>query len=214
MVSTPTKSLPPKLREWAGQPGGLEVRGWGRCPPTEAVWPAPRPETAVSTRGHDLGPAPLDRPAEVRPNGRAASTRATHVWSPSWDARDRRGTCLDNRVVAQKGGPLSSPMTAWRRAEQGAPAPELGSFIRSFVAHGELGSLDLGTDLEDGPLSSPVITEYQFVHRDDTLGDLPAEEEGPAGAERRARLEVRGWAGAHHRGGLGSPSTRDHGKRT
>ena len=28
----------------------IERRGWGSCPTTEAVWPAPRPETSVSTR--------------------------------------------------------------------------------------------------------------------------------------------------------------------
>ena len=61
---------------------GLEVRG-ARCPPTEAVWPAPRPETSVSTgatspalhhstnrpRGSWCSPVPLASLAEPEAPG-------------------------------------------------------------------------------------------------------------------------------------------------
>jgi hypothetical protein len=76
-----------------------------------------------------------------------------------------------------------------------------------------LGSLNLGTDLDDRPLSSPVITEYRFVHRDDTLGDLflPRRRDRQRASSGGQALRCEGGLLSNHRGRLASPSTRDLG---
>ena len=71
----------------------------------------------------------------------------------------------DNQVVAGKGGPLASPTSPMGRVAPSGAGRAISRarrrFIRSFAAHGASGASEpRHRPRGDGPLSSPVITEY------------------------------------------------------